>query len=681
MVHTSPSEHVVPSALVKTHPLPAVQLSVVQALPSLQTTALPDLHTPPAQPSPLVQALLSVHVAALAMWTQPCPVTQLSSVHGLVSTQPALLGEWMHAPLPPSHESAVQGKPSSQFLALPAQVPPPQTSLTVHGFPSLHALLLAVLVQFPFAQPSFVHKLPSLQSLALPLQLPPLQVSPTVQPLPSLQPLPLLMTDLQPLATSHKSLVHGLPSSHTTELAPPHVLLTQCSPVVQALPSSQILALALCLQLPSVQLSSVQTLLSLQSGALPLTQVPPLQLSPSVQPSPSLQPMPSAFLVVQPSLLSQESVVQPFPSSHTTLPDPVQLPPLHWSRVVHRLPSLHVPLPGKWTHLPPPQLSSVQTLLSLQSGALPLTQVPPMQLSPSVQPSPSLQPMASAFLVVQPSLLSQESVVQPFPSSHTTLPDPVQLPPLHWSWVVHRLPSLHVLLPGKWTHLPPPQLSSVHTLLSLQSGALPLTQVPPLQLSPSVQPSPSLQPMPSLKVLVQPLAIAQLSLVQPLPSSHTIELAPEQLPPVQCSPSVHALLSVQVAALGLWTHLPPPQLSSVHGLMSSQSGAKPGTQPPPAHTSPSVHASPSVQPMPSALVAPQPKPTSHKSWVHGLPSSHRTELPPMQPPFTHASSAVHAFPSLQVASVAKCTQPLPGTQLSVVQTEPSSQVVEVQSTG
>jgi len=42
-----------------------LQLSVVQMLPSLQTTAVPAWQVPPLQVSPVVQALPSLHGAVL----------------------------------------------------------------------------------------------------------------------------------------------------------------------------------------------------------------------------------------------------------------------------------------------------------------------------------------------------------------------------------------------------------------------------------------------------------------------------------------------------------------------------------------------------------------------------------------------------------------------------------------
>jgi hypothetical protein len=58
-VQRFPSSHG-PVLFVKTHPVAGLHVSVVQALPSLQTTGEPP-HVPPVQTSPLVQALPSLH--------------------------------------------------------------------------------------------------------------------------------------------------------------------------------------------------------------------------------------------------------------------------------------------------------------------------------------------------------------------------------------------------------------------------------------------------------------------------------------------------------------------------------------------------------------------------------------------------------------------------------------------
>jgi hypothetical protein len=87
----SPLVHALPSSQgfalsVKTHPADGLQLSVVQALPSSQTIAMPP-HAPPPQTSPDVHALPSSHAAVLFVKTHPVAGSHASSVHTLPSLQ------------------------------------------------------------------------------------------------------------------------------------------------------------------------------------------------------------------------------------------------------------------------------------------------------------------------------------------------------------------------------------------------------------------------------------------------------------------------------------------------------------------------------------------------------------------------------------------------------------------
>jgi hypothetical protein len=106
--------------------------------------------------------------------------------------------------------------------------------------------------------------------------------------------------------------------------------------------------------------------------------------------------------------------------------------------------------------------------------------------------------------------------------------------------------------------------SSVQTLLSLQLGAGPPTQVPPLHASFVVHALPSLHGV-LLLTVTQPMDGLQLSSVQPLASSQTVGPPGWQLPPEHTSPSVHAFASLQTSLLGAFTHDPngATQLSSV----------------------------------------------------------------------------------------------------------------------
>jgi len=98
-------------------PVSGLQLSVVQPLLSLHTTAVPELQMPPPQASPIVQALLSSQALVLLAKTQT-PVTGLQL-------------------------SVEQRLPSSQIVAAPGwQIPPPQLSPVVQAFMSSHGVLV-----------------------------------------------------------------------------------------------------------------------------------------------------------------------------------------------------------------------------------------------------------------------------------------------------------------------------------------------------------------------------------------------------------------------------------------------------------------------------------------------------------------------------------------------------------
>src|SRR5207244_10793607 len=129
---------------------------------------------------------------------------------------------------------------------------------------------------------------------------------------------------------------------------------------------------------------------------------------------------------------------------------------------------------------------------------------------------------------------------------------PVLGRPLQASSVVHGLPSLRgaALLmctqPVGWL-----QPSSVQGFPSSQLGGAPPTQFPPLQASLVVHALPSLQGA-VLLVWTQPVAGSQPSSVQPLPSLQFGAGPPMQRPPLQASLVVQALLSLHGAVLSVW---------------------------------------------------------------------------------------------------------------------------------
>lgn len=147
----------------KTHPDVGEQVSVVQALESLQTTDGPGTQTPPEQTSVVVQASRSLQGRVLLVFTQPVAGLQVSSVQTLKSLQLSVVPPW--------------------------QVPLTQMSAVVQAFPSLHAeLLLACVHPVAGLHASVVQIFPSLQfGAGPPTHVPPAQVSPVVHALPSLQ--------------------------------------------------------------------------------------------------------------------------------------------------------------------------------------------------------------------------------------------------------------------------------------------------------------------------------------------------------------------------------------------------------------------------------------------------------------------------------------------------------------
>jgi hypothetical protein len=233
-------------------------VAVLHASPAIvQSTAVPVLHVPALQLSFCVQPLLS----ALHAW--PFSAFWSCEQKPLAMTQMSLV----HA-LPSSQPASF-----TQQLGLPVpwHLPALHASFTVQSLPSLHASVLSVYVQLP-------------------------------------------------VAASHASVVHALPSLHALAAPDVHWPLAHLSPSVQAL-------------------LSVHDVL-----VLPPTHVPFWQMSLSVHLLLSLHGAPLAAVCVQPVLGVQASDVHGFVSSHVIVVPPVQEPPLQVSPSVHLLPSSHVPV-------------------------------------------------------------------------------------------------------------------------------------------------------------------------------------------------------------------------------------------------------------------------------------------------------------------------------------------------
>ena len=244
----------------------------------------------------------------------------------------------------------------------------------------------------------------------------------------------------------------------------------------------------------------------------------------------------------------------------------------------------------------------------------------------------------------------------------------VQVPAVHVSPVVHGLPSsqLSALLACTQPVLLL-QVSVVQVLLSLQNVAA-LTsvpaQLPALQASLLVHALLSLQ-LRLLLVKTQPLPGAQLSVVHKLLSVQVMPV-PAQALLLQRSLLVQALPSSQTAVLAVFTQ-PLTELheSLVHGLLSLQLSPPVLLQRPPAQVSPVVQALPSLQGVEFAVYL-HPVAARHTSSVHALLSLQLIAEPMHEPPL-HLSAEVQALPSSQLATLLAKTQfPVVASQESVV---------------
>jgi hypothetical protein len=142
--------------------------------------------------------------------------------------------------------------------------------------------------------------------------------------------------------------------------------------------------------------------------------------------------------------------------------------------------------------------------------------------------------------------------------------------------------------------------SSVHGSPSLQVSDGPGTQVPAAQRSVVVQALPSSHGA-VLFVGSQPVAALHVSSVHGFESPQSSGGPPTQSPPLHRSAVVHASLSEHGFVLGVRTQpLAGAQLSVVQGFVSAQSSGGPPVQVPPWHASSVVQASPSLQRSPSS---------------------------------------------------------------------------------
>lgn len=226
---------------------------------------------------------------------------------------------------------------------------------------------------------------------------------------------------------------------------------------------------------------------------------------------------------------------------------------------------------------------------------------------------------------------------------------------------------------GPWTQAPPEQKSSVHRLSSSQLGRWPGMQLPFKQTSGVVQGLPSLQVL-VLLAWVHPVAGLQPSSVQTLPSLQFGAGPPTHEPPEHASPVVHAFPSEHGLLLSAWVHPEAGlQPSSVQMFASSQLSEARPTQVPLAQTSPLVQALPSSHGL-ELFTKTQPLAGSQLSVVQILPSLHLMSGPPLHDPPEQASPMVQAFPSLHGFVLLEWTQPIAGLHESSVQMLPSLQL-------
>jgi hypothetical protein len=143
----------------------------------------------------------------------------------------------------------------------------------------------------------------------------------------------------------------------------------------------------------------------------------------------------------------------------------------------------------------------------------------------------------------------------------------------------------------------------------------------------------SLQAFALSLVNTQPLAGAQVSLVQGFLSSQVNAGPPTHALLAQVSLVVQALLSLQGAVLATLAH-PDEELqeSSVQGLLSLQFVGPLEMQLPPLQWSPVVQASPSLHVLELETVNTQPVAGAHESFVQGLLSLQVSAGPPVQVP-------------------------------------------------
>jgi len=583
----------------------------------------------------------------------------------------------------------VQTLLSLQSLGVPArQEPAEQTSFDVHGLPSSQD---AVLLTKP--HPVVAEQNGEVQGLLSsghtvavpPVQAPLRQASPVVQSELSLHGVPAsAFANTQPVTELQPSMVQALPSEQTLGEPPWQVPPAQTSPTVQAFESLQGAVLSVHAHAPvdALQVSVVQTLLSLQSLGVPARQVPAEQTSFTVHGLPSSQ---AAVLLTKPHpvVAEQNGEVHGFESSGQLMVDPTQTPLLQTSPLVQAELSLQGVPASAFENTQPVvglQPSVVHALESEHTRGAPAWHAPPAQTSPTVQAFESLQ---AAVLLVQkqaPVDGLHASSVHPFASLQFFGAPARQVPAEQTSFTVQPLPSSHgAVLVTKPHPVEGVQMGEVQTFESSgQVTAVPRHEPAPLQTSAVVHSEPSLQGVPaSTPVNRQPNDGLHESAVQTLLSLHTMAAPPRQAPPLQTSPDVQAFPSLQDAVLFVHEQAPSTGLhtSSVHTFASPQFFGVPALQVPAEQLSLRVQALPSSHGA-VLLTKPQPSEGEQLGVVHAFESSgHVTAEPVHRPAPLQASPVVQSDPSSQASpgAAAGKKHPVDGLHAFVVHALPSSQ--------
>ena len=376
-------------------------------------------------------------------------------------------------------------------------VPPPHTP-AVHVSPSTQSVPLKQgppsLAGCASQMPANSLQTPTLQKLSSeeqsrgtpPAHVPAAHSSPTVQKRPSLQGTVLNVVK-HPVTGSQASLVHRLPSLHTSGVPNAHSPLWQVSLPLQMLPSLHEVPLmsgTFAQPVAGSQVSVVQGLESLQTGGAPSVHTPLWQVSLPLQRSPSGQSVPfNTGGFSQPKTGSQESLVHTLASSQSSGVPSTQTAVWHSSTPLQTLPSPQAVPSGRigFEHTPAEQTSTVQRLPSTQSAATWQGRQPGMKVW--------LQPVTG----------SQVSTLQPLSSSQLIAVPAVQTPLRQLSLPLHTLPSRQPVPFSTGVLLHPNmalQTSVVHTLLSSQLSGVPALHTPLWQVSLPSQTSPLPQDVP-----------------------------------------------------------------------------------------------------------------------------------------------------------------------------------------